>query len=172
MGSGKSSVGPALARELGRDFVDNDRRVEELAGSSIPEIFEHRGEAGFRALEAQAIDEGAGTNAVVALGGGAIAQPGAAEKLAGNGTLVYLQASVDVLLRRVGNAASRPLLAGLDRQARRERIEQMLNEREGAYRRASIVVETDGMSVSDVVCAIAAEFDVSAGETGDGSEGA
>lgn len=150
MGSGKSSVGPALARRLGRPFVDNDRRIEEAAGLAIPEIFAREGEAGFRTRESRAIEEVAGCGAVVALGGGAIAQPGAPERLAKLGTVVYLRAGVDVLLSRIGEAGDRPLLAGRDREARRRRLVELLAAREAAYRTAEIVVETGGRSVEEV----------------------
>ncbi len=159
MASGKSTVGPVLARLLHRRFVDNDHRVREIAGRSIPEIFESEGEAAFRALEARAIREAGQGDAVVALGGGAIAQPGAPELLAETGTVVYLQAGVNALMERVGVAAGRPLLAHLTERERRERIEQMLSDREDAYRSAEIMVETDGMSVQDVARAIVRALD-------------
>lgn len=154
MGSGKSTVGPVLAQLLGRGFLDNDQRVEERAGRSIPEIFESEGEGAFRRLEGEAIEEAGRGQAVVALGGGAIAQPGAPERLASLGTVVYLQAGLDELMRRVGGARNRPLLAGLDESERRSRIREMLVAREEAYRTAEIMVETDGMSAEEVARAI------------------
>jgi shikimate kinase len=162
MGSGKSAVGPALARLLGREFIDSDRRVEQKAGCSIAHIFARQGEPAFRALERRVIDEAAGGEAVVALGGGAIAQPGAPEKLAKSGVVVYLRAEVETLLARVGRAESRPLLAGLEPEEQRARIEQMLRERERAYGTASIVVETDGMQVDEVAQVIADEIEARA----------
>jgi shikimate kinase len=169
MGSGKTSVGPVLARLLGRTFVDNDRRVQDLAGRTIPEIFADEGEAAFRVLEARAIDDAARGSGVVALGGGAIVQPGAREKLAGLGTVVYLQASLEELLSRVGRAANRPLLSGLDEDERRLRIERMLADREDAYRSATIVVETDAMTVEGVAQEIVRAL--SEGESGGELEG-
>jgi len=154
MGSGKSTVGPVLAQLLGRGFLDNDQRVEERTGRSIPEIFESEGEGAFRRLEAEAIEEAGRGQAVVALGGGAIAQPGAPERLASQGTVVYLQAGLDELMQRVGGARNRPLLAGLDERERRSRIRDMLTAREEAYRTAKIMVETDGMSAEEVARAI------------------
>ncbi len=155
MGCGKSSVGSVLAGLLGRDFVDNDRVVEQRAGRTIPEIFEAEGEKAFRELEAQAIEAVAKGSAVVALGGGAIVQPGAPEQLASLGTVVYLAASPDELLKRVGQAAARPLLAGLDDRQRRLRIEETLAEREDAYRTAELIVETNGVPVAAVAREIA-----------------
>ena len=98
-------MGSVLAGLLGRDFVDNDRVVEERAGRTIPEIFEAEGEKAFRELEAQAIKAVAKGSAVVALGGGAIAQPGAPEQLASLGTVGYLAASPGELRRRGGRGA-------------------------------------------------------------------
>jgi shikimate kinase len=154
MGSGKSSVGPVLARRLGRPFVDSDGRVEELAGCDIPEIFALQGEAAFRVLETRAIDEAIAGNAVVALGGGAIAAPGAPAKLARAGTVVYLRVRLETLCRRLEGGAGRPLLAGLDDDGRRERVRDMLSEREPAYLTAGIVVETDEMSVDQTADAV------------------
>ena len=77
MGAGKSTLGPALARALRRPFVDADRRSSAAAGASVAELFAREGESGFRARERAALDALAGRSAVVALGGGAIAQPDA-----------------------------------------------------------------------------------------------
>ena len=155
MGCGKSTVGPALARLLARDFVDVDVEIEARAGRTVPEIFEADGEAAFRALEREAIDAVATDGPVVALGGGAIAQPGAPERLAKLGTVVYLRASLDSLMRRVGRAEGRPLLAGLDEAGRRQRVEETLRDRQPAYETARLVVDTDDRSVEEIARAIA-----------------
>jgi shikimate kinase len=151
MGAGKSSVGSALARRLARRFVDADAEIERAAGCTIAAIFAREGEAGFRAREREAIEALLGAEAVVALGGGAFAQPGLAERVLAAGPVVYLRASAESLVERVGEAADRPLLAGLGREARRARLVQLLAERAAAYARASLVVDTDGLSVEEVV---------------------
>ena len=150
MGSGKSTVGPLLAARLGRPFLDSDRCVEEAAGRSIAEIFAAEGEEHFRRLERETIEAHAKDGAVMALGGGAIAQPGAPERLAALGRVVYLRARVESLLGRVGGARSRPLLAGLDAEGRRARLDEILAEREPAYATAGVVVDTDDRSPQDV----------------------
>jgi len=151
MGCGKSSVGPLLAARLSRSFLDGDAEVERRAGGrSIPEIFRTAGEGHFRKLEAEVIGEAAAGTAVVALGGGAIAQEGAAERLARSGTVVYLRARPDTLLSRIPDPASRPLLAGLSRSACAAKLAALLAEREPAYRVAAIVVDTDGRRIADV----------------------
>ncbi|UCE87893.1 MAG: shikimate kinase [Deltaproteobacteria bacterium] len=160
MGAGKSAAGARLAQRLGREFVDLDAELERSAGRGIAEIFDAEGEEGFRARERAAIESVAGKPAVVALGGGAIAQPGMSERLAASGTVVYLRARPETLLERVGDAAGRPLLEGLDREQRRLRIRALLARREPAYRSARIVVDTDGRSVDEVADSLARELAV------------
>ena len=159
MGAGKSVVGAALARRLGRRFVDTDAEIERESGSGIPEIFEREGEAGFRRREARAIAALEGEDCVAALGGGAIAQPGAAARLAASGTVVYLRARPESLLARIGNGSGRPLLEGADRGGRLARLERLLGERAPHYESAAIVVDTDERSVEDVVAALVSELE-------------
>ena len=154
MGSGKSVVGRALAARLGRPFVDTDAEIAREAKQTIPEIFAEQGEAAFRALERAVIDGLAGRPLVVALGGGAIAQPGAAARLTSSGTVVHLRARPDTLLERVHEGADRPLLAGLDREGRLERLRALLAERAPAYAAAQVVIDTDGLGVSQVADAV------------------
>ena len=160
MGCGKSTVGPALARLLDRDFVDADRQIEARSGRTIPEIFEADGEAAFRTLEREIIDAVAREGCVVALGGGAIAEPGAPEWLAKLGTVVYLRASLELLVRRVGRAKGRPLLAGLDQAGRRRRIEVMLRDRRSAYETARLIVDTDDRTVAEIAGSIAKDLGI------------
>jgi len=159
MGAGKSSVGPLLARSLKRRFVDADREIERAAGMTVPEIFELEGERGFRARERALVDALGRGGDVVALGGGALAQPGAAERLAATGTIVYLKASPEELLRRLGDGSNRPLLGGLDPAARRAKLERLLAERAGAYETAAIAVDTEGHTLEAVVEVIVQRLD-------------
>jgi len=150
MGVGKSTVGALLARRLGRPFIDTDQEVERVAGLTIAEIFETDGEVHFRALEAEAIRAASADAAVVALGGGAVAEPGAMERLLAGGEVVYLMAEPAVLVGRIGNPASRPLLAGLDRNEQIEKLERLLAERQPFYEQAGIRVDARG-STEEVV---------------------
>ena len=158
MGSGKSTVGPLLARLLARDFLDLDEEIERRAGRTISEIFESDGETAFRSLEGEAVEALAKGDVVVALGGGAIAQPGASKRLAKLGTVVYLRASPDELAGRIGGADERPLLSGLDASGQRRRLEEILQARETAYETAQVVVETDGRSVEEIAQRIAEDL--------------
>jgi shikimate kinase len=151
MGAGKSVVGPALAARLKRRFVDTDAEIERAAGCSIREIFDRDGEAAFRVLEQRAVEDASREGAVVALGGGAIASPGARQRLAENGVVVYLRARPETLLARMGDCRRRPLLAELAPDQRLGRLSGLLEERREAYESAGIAVDTDEATVAEVV---------------------
>jgi shikimate kinase len=116
MGSGKSTVGPLLARQLGWRFEDLDARIEEHAGLSIQAIFERLGEPAFRQVENEQMDAAIGRAletrdpVVIALGGGTYAQPGRPERLRAAGILViWLDSPVELLLARCATMSNRPL---------------------------------------------------------------
>lgn len=156
MGVGKSTIGPLVASELARPFIDTDDAIVALAGKSVQEIFASEAEAGFRDRERAAIADAAKQAAVTALGGGAIAQPGAPEKLAALGTVVYLRARPATLLERIGDGSRRPLLAGLSREERLERLISLLEERVEAYESASVVVDVEHWAAAEAAREIAA----------------
>ncbi len=156
MGAGKSSVAVELGKVLGRPVFDSDAVIEQDAGMTIPEIFAREGEAAFRARERAAVEKLAGMGAVVALGGGAMAQPGAPERLRASGTVVYLRARPETLARRVGAATSRPLLAGLDAAGRLAKLRELLAQREPSYMQAQRVVDTDAGNPRRIAREIAA----------------
>jgi shikimate kinase len=158
MGAGKSSVGAALASLLALEFIDLDRAIEAAAGRSIAELFAAEGEAAFRKREREAIEGVAGRRAVVALGGGAMAQPGVASLLLASGTAIYLRARAETLAARVGEDEARPLLAGLGAEQRLARLASLLAEREGAYLRAPLVIDTEGLDAAGVAAEIAARL--------------
>lgn len=151
MGAGKSSVGKLLAKRLGVEFIDSDAVIVEEAGASIAEIFDCKGETHFRELERAIIQKCVGKNAVVALGGGAIAQLGMSALLARTGTVVYLRARVATLVERVAEATDRPLLNGLPAKERTQRLEALLKKRAVHYETAQIVLDTDGLDRVQVV---------------------
>lgn len=116
MGSGKTTVGPLLARQLGWRFEDLDTRIEEHAGISVPAIFERLGEPAFRQMENQQLDAVLGRAAelreplVVALGGGTYAQPDRAGRLRSAGAVViWLDCPAELLLARCATMGNRPL---------------------------------------------------------------
>lgn len=150
MGAGKSAVGRQLAARLGRLFVDSDHEIQQRTGVSVSVIFEVEGEDGFRRREEQVIDElSQRTGLVVATGGGAVLSPLTRGRLKERGLTIYLQARVQDLWQRTRNDRSRPLLACADP---RQRLEDLLTERDPQYREvADLVVETGRPSVARLV---------------------
>ncbi len=116
MGSGKTTVGTFLARQLAWRFVDLDERIEQSAGLAIPRIFERLGEPAFRQIEADQLRAALGRAAelkeatVLALGGGTYAQPGCPEFLRNAGIpVLWLDSPVELLLSRCMTMTGRPL---------------------------------------------------------------
>ena len=150
-GSGKSTIGKALAKALNRPFIDLDQAIEERCGVTIPVIFEIEGEQGFRKRESQVLQEvTAGQQCgVVATGGGAILAEHNRQLIGQKGVVVYLKASVDELLRRTARDRNRPLLAGDDPEAR---LLALFEQRSPLYdAMADIVLETGPAGVSAAV---------------------
>ena len=112
MGSGKTTVGRALAARLGWEYVDSDEQVQAATGRTVPEIFASEGEAAFRAQEKRALAEALASDrpAVVGVAGGAVLDPDNRRRLRGSGLVVWLRARIDTLARRVGDGEGRPLL--------------------------------------------------------------
>lgn len=154
MGAGKSTVGKALARRLGREFIDCDREIVERTGVPIATIFEIEGEAGFRRREAAVLAELAGRRGtVVATGGGAVLAEDNRRLMREHGTVVYLHANLDHLHERTRRDVARPLLSGGDRRAT---LATLLEARDPLYREvAHIVVESGTPSAGTLAGRIA-----------------
>ena len=146
MGVGKTTVGKALAKSLGMDFIDSDQQIEDRTGVSISTIFDIEGEEGFRKREAQMIFELVQKkNIVLATGGGAVAREDVRKVMRHNGLVIYLHATVEMLVERTRSSKNRPLLNS-DKEPR-EVLESLMQEREPLYRaEADIVFETDSRS--------------------------
>lgn len=149
MATGKSTVGRALAGRLGYHFYDSDLEIEREKGRSIPEIFEHEGEAEFRRCEREFIERGhPESRCVIACGGGLVTQPGMIELLKEKGVVICLYATTQTILQRTHGNRHRPLL---DVEDQEKRIRELLAEREPFYRKAGTLVLTDNRSLSSVV---------------------
>ena len=149
MACGKSTVGPLLADRLGYRFLDLDWMVAARTGLSVPELF-GQGEAVFRAAEAEALAETRnGSGIVVATGGGTLADPSNLTTARMAGAVVWLRASPEVTVARLGDAAGRPMLEGptgepLQGTALADRVRDLLAAREPFYAQAGYVVDADG----------------------------
>jgi 3-dehydroquinate synthase len=154
MGTGKTAVGRALARRLGRAFVDMDAIIEERAGEPIARIFAEEGEAAFRRMEADLCRElAAQQGLVIATGGGALLPEDNLAMVRASGPVICLTASPEAILRRLANGGDRPLLNAHDRRAR---IAALLAERAEAYGRIPLQIDTTGLSVKEVAYRILA----------------
>jgi 3-dehydroquinate synthase len=163
MGAGKTTVGRALAKKLGKRFIDSDHEIEARTGASIPLIFEIEGEASFRQREAEVIAELTQLpDIVLATGGGAILRPENRECLKTRGTVLYLRASINSILQRTSHDKNRPLLQTANP---RQRLEQLAREREPYYREvADYVIETGRPNVQSLVHMILSQLELVPGK--------
>jgi len=149
MGTGKSVVGRALAQRLRRPFIDVDELIEREVGRPIRSIFAEEGEVAFRRVEGAVIQRvSQRENQVVATGGGALLDEDNVAALKRHGWLVWLKADPDIILQRIGDAESRPLLNVADPKAR---LAELLALRQATYAKADAAVETSGRSIEQVV---------------------
>jgi len=150
MGSGKTSVGRQLARELNMDFIDSDEEIEKCTGVDIRFIFEKEGESLFREREKAIISNLTQMeNLVLATGGGSILDAKNRQLLNTNGIVVYLETSVKQQLLRIQKSKTRPLLVGKNREAILTRL--MVSRRPLYEQVAHFSVNTEKKRVAVIV---------------------
>lgn len=152
MGAGKTTVGRQLAEQEELRFCDTDAMIEQQEERTISEIFAADGEAVFRDMETALIKkliEEKLSDTVLSVGGGLPVREENRELLRRLGTVVYLMASKETIVKRVADSDNRPLLKG-DNLA--EKVERMLSERDPLYRQAAeLLIDTDGRTVQMLV---------------------
>lgn len=158
MGSGKSTAGKKLAAKLGFEFIDLDKFIECETGKTIPEIFDEKGEAEFRALEHNALKKLITKECiVVACGGGTPCYYGNMDLMNNNGTTIYLKMSADSLASRLLNAKDkRPLIENKTEEELRSFITEHLEKREDIYHQAQYIVKGKNLNVDELVDFVAA----------------
>jgi shikimate kinase len=176
MGSGKSSIGRRVAARLGIPFVDADTEIEKAAGMTITDIFALRGEAEFRSGEARVILRLLeGGPQVLSTGGGAFMNPDTRAAISAKGISIWLNAELDVLMKRVRRRQDRPLLKTDDPAAT---LRKLIEERYPTYALADLTVESRDVPhdriVDEIIGALAARLGVVpalAGAPGRGDHG-
>jgi shikimate kinase len=155
-GSGKSTVARLVAEGLGLPARDTDDDVEAVAGASVSDVFVERGEDGFRALERSAVATAlAEHDGILALGGGAVLDPGTRELLRGR-TVVFLDVGIKDAASRIGLNRDRPLLLG---NPRAQWIRLMEARRPVYEEVATVRVATDGRTAEEVAAAVLQALD-------------
>jgi shikimate kinase len=154
-GAGKSTVGSALARELGRSFLDFDAEIARREGMSISEIFASKGEPTFRQLEHGLTEELRELGGMVlAPGGGWVTRLDTVALVRPPARMIYLRVRPKTAIARMGRSvAGRPLLTRPNPVAE---LERLLDERRIAYESADYVVDVERVAISEVVRRIVA----------------
>src|SRR5579863_2447101 len=155
MGSGKSTVGRALADELGWHFVDLDDEIERREGATISSIFDERGEPAFRRIESEVLHHfvrfvQSGRPHVVSLGGGAFLSDENFQLVMNHGITLWLDCPLPIIERRVAAAAHRPLARDP------ERLRELFETRRPGYARAEYRIPIEGDDASAAVAQILA----------------
>jgi len=149
MGTGKTTVGHAVAQRMGYQLLDSDVEIERKAGKSVADIFASEGEPAFREMERAFIENGhPAQKCVVACGGGLVVQAGMLELLKSKGVIICLHATLETILKRTHGSRHRPLLNVEDPM---ERIRTLYAQREPIYRQAGTVILTDGRPLGEIV---------------------
>ena len=153
MGCGKSTVGRALADELGWSFFDLDTDIEQAAGAAVTRIFETRGEEAFRRLETEALRKRVmsvrgGCPQVVSLGGGAFTIQENFDLVENHGVSIWLDTPLDVIETRIAAETHRPLAADPIR------FRHLYDSRRDDYARADYHIQTAGQTPEAIVARI------------------
>ena len=148
MGAGKSTVGKLLAKKLAYRFIDTDTIIETVSKKSINEIFAEEGEASFRQLETDVLMQvSAYIRTVISTGGGIILHQENWSYLR-DGMIIWLDVPTEVLVKRLAQDKTRPLLQAQDLQ---EKLTNIKQERESLYQQADITIQvTEADQASDI----------------------
>ena len=153
MGAGKTTIGKILAKDLGIPFYDLDWYIETRMRKKVKQIFDERGEEGFRVIEKNMLHEVAEfEDVVLACGGGTPCFFDNMEYLVGQGDVVYLRGTPDVLFRhlKMGKGV-RPLLLGKSDEELLEYIKENVEKREEFYMKANHIVDIPCMEDEDKI---------------------
>ena len=151
MGSGKTSIGKLVAKELNFTFIDTDLEIEKKLGLSVKEIFEKYGESLFRKKECDIFKFFSNTNnIIVSSGGGSFCHPNTHHLIKKYFLSVWLDVNEDILFNRLKrNQKKRPLLYGLKENELRNKVKKLILERKNCYNKADIRVELSEQKIKE-----------------------
>lgn len=150
MGSGKSTAGRKLASSLGWSFIDLDRKIEEKAGKTIPQIFSQYGESYFRSIETDLLRSiGSGIETIVSTGGGTPCHSENMDFMLQTGLTIYLKMTPSQLAGRlIKSTDERPLLKNIPDDKLINFIEEKLVNREKWYSKSNIIINGIDIDIS------------------------
>ena len=151
MGAGKTTIGKLLSNQLEFNFIDLDRKIEEKSGVKINTIFEIEGEEGFREREYLALNDALAEEKVVISTGGGVVVKDINRSLIqkSEAVVIYLKASLDILVGRLKNDKTRPML---DKDNKKLSLQKLLSEREPFYENlADFIIDTSHLKTNDVL---------------------
>lgn len=151
MGSGKTTIGKALASILNMKFIDTDELIENQQGITIKDIFADFGELRFRTIETEIIKSLELIDGhVISVGGGAVMKEENFKALKDIGLIIFLDAPIDKIIKNLVGSF-RPLVGNtIDR----DKMSELLKSRYSTYRKADIIVNTDKLNIQETIEAI------------------
>ncbi|MEX2414905.1 MAG: shikimate kinase [Paenibacillaceae bacterium] len=148
MGTGKTTIGRMLAKQMNWSFVDTDATIEQEQGAAVSQLFETQGESQFRRIETETLKRVlTASQQVIATGGGAVLAQENCNAMLQDGFVVALTADYTTIIRRVSDDQARPLLNG----DLRERVTTLLEQRKTAYDFADLKLDTSKRSIEQII---------------------
>lgn len=149
MGTGKTAVGKAIARQLKRRFVDIDNLIEKRENKKITQIFADRGEPYFRKVESETLRAiSSDKDLVVACGGGIVLDIENIRIIRESGVMICLSARPGVIIARTQRHNHRPLL---NVESPKEKVRELLESRACFYAQSDYTVDTSDLSIADII---------------------
>lgn len=147
-GSGKTTLGKRLAKEMLLPFVDLDKEIEKREGKSVQQVFAENGEDYFRQVESKELTAWAGSSKsfVMATGGGTPCFFEGIKVINQSGLSIFLETPLSTLLSRLEKKTDRPLLNAADAKEKKEKLASLLNARNQFYHQANITVKNADLS--------------------------
>ena len=153
MGVGKTTIGQLIAEKLSIAFFDTDKIIEQNMNMTIPEFFEKLGENEFRKYETEVVELLSSTEGcVISCGGGIVLNKNNMDTLSKNGIIIYLQASIDTIVKRVSLNKTRPIIAAMENPKRD--IEILFNKRKKFYENNDFSFNTDSLTPNEIADSI------------------